>query len=571
MFIVIFQDELFFLDEKYIDDELSQKIIQHIPNIKNIVHILNKSEDYVSYIKKINDNFEDIFKAISPLKSLKGIFKADSFLVSQKDDIKEFVKIHAELINKQEAKRKFFISFFKMFKQYYSLYSEYNNLDGLCELLTMLLLESNKFQKRENVSKLKTDTIIKIRDLLKQKIDYKEISGKDIIKVLIKIKDVFNDEYIFDFKYKTSILNYFIEKFKENDQEIIKEYKVNKISELFRNPDIKKNILLITLKNEAFDTNNDLIDLLPDELNNDELDIITNLLKNIIEKSKSDEINDENTFFSGIFKRVDLFHILQKIKANDVKILNLIVGFVNKNDEKLYEEITNYLNDKYFKINVFFVDINHIQTCIPIYIFQKMKNENGFIEVLLKNLSNYIIDEDTIFSFYKNHNFLLLEEIYANNYFLFDYQQKTIEFINKSIERRAEYSYNNIMKIVNNFNNNMYDKVKNILTEEQYLDLKSFYNDKISSDISYIESLEKIHEFLFKLYPLKAERDICKLQDYIDKLKMGKINEKEKYKNEINNLRNKYQEKRDKYIKYSFSKVFMNFFYLLENEDKNQN
>ena len=270
MFINMFKGELFFLDDNFLKDEIIQKIFKYASKIENIIPILEKSENYVSYLKKINNNFENIFQAIAPLKSLKGVFKVD-FEVSQKDNIDDFAKLHNELLKKQENKNKFIISFSPILKKYFNLYDCYNNLGGLCVLLSMTLIESKKFKNNKNIEDLKNKAISKIKDLLKQGINYKDKTPKEIVKVLLVIKDVFDDEKNFNFEFKKFILNYFIEKCKDNDEEAIKEYKDKKIFELFRNKDIHKNILLILLKNQEFDLNNDFMSLLPDELNNEEI------------------------------------------------------------------------------------------------------------------------------------------------------------------------------------------------------------------------------------------------------------------------------------------------------------
>ena len=48
MFLDMFKEELIFLDNQYIDDEIFQKILNKVPEIENIIPILNKSENYVS-------------------------------------------------------------------------------------------------------------------------------------------------------------------------------------------------------------------------------------------------------------------------------------------------------------------------------------------------------------------------------------------------------------------------------------------------------------------------------------------------------------------------------------------
>ena len=167
-----------------------------MPKIDNILTILNKSEKYSSYIKRIDQNFEVIFNAIKHLKSLNGIFKINCE-VSQKDNIDELILYHDSLISKQSKKGKYFISFLPILNKYYDLYKEYNNLEGLAELLTMIILESKKFPKFKGIQNLKSEIIPSIRDLLKSKIDYKEINGKIVVKILLEFKEIFSDKNIF--------------------------------------------------------------------------------------------------------------------------------------------------------------------------------------------------------------------------------------------------------------------------------------------------------------------------------------------------------------------------------------
>ena len=103
----------------------------------------------------------------------------------------------------------------------------------------------------------------------------------------------------------------------------------------------KNNLLLILLKNEEFDIENNFLDLLPDELNDEELDMISELVNKTIGKSDQFEIS----FDLELFKRKDFIYFLKKIKLNKInhlKILNIIIGYVNENDnEEKYENIEN--------------------------------------------------------------------------------------------------------------------------------------------------------------------------------------------------------------------------------------
>ena len=93
MFINIFKKQLIFLDEKYIDDDVCQKIIKHIPEIENIKTILKKCENLVSFIKRINDSFDEIYKAISALGKLKEYSK--SKILKDLKLVKMMIYLHA--------------------------------------------------------------------------------------------------------------------------------------------------------------------------------------------------------------------------------------------------------------------------------------------------------------------------------------------------------------------------------------------------------------------------------------------------------------------------------------------
>ena len=125
------------------------------------------------------------------------------------------------------------------------------------------------------------------------------------------------------------------------------------------------------------------------------------------------------------------------------------------------------------------------------------------------------------------------------------------------------------------FYDNFYDKEKNIIKEDiltlgQRNDLIWFFNKNISSIIIVIESLEKLYVFLNKLFFTDAENDILTIRNIIDLLKKGKINEKEKYKEEIEELKNKYKKKEDKYKLYSYSNIFCSVHFDQKKENGNK-
>ena len=142
----------------------------------------------------------------------------------------------------------------------------------------------------------------------------------------------------------------------------------------------------------------------------------------------------------------------------------------------------------------------------------------------------------------------MLEDLIKNNYFLYDYKEHTLSLINQIIENRNEYTYNEVMKVVDNFNNQYYNNIKNsLIDKDQEIILKDFYFNKISSDKGYIDSLKDMKDFLTNCYPITAGKDRLNISEYIEKLEKGKINVKEKYKEQINELINKYSNNINKY------------------------
>ena len=75
----------------------------------------------------------------------------------------------------------------------------------------MIEFESELFPRIRKIQDLKRDIASKIRDLLKKKMKNSQIQGKEIIKVLVKLKNVFHDENIFKLPFKEYIAKYFIE------------------------------------------------------------------------------------------------------------------------------------------------------------------------------------------------------------------------------------------------------------------------------------------------------------------------------------------------------------------------
>ena len=233
----------------------------------------------------------------------------------------------------------------------------------------MLNLEINLFPNISKILKLKNEILIIAKDLLKEKIIKKDIEGNKVIFVLNKLKSDLSNSETFNIEYKKMIIKYFIEKCKDNDYETLKNYKYNKIYELFMNSSKEHNLLFNVIEDEEFDINQNFIRILPDELNEKELDIIAELINKIIEKTNPIEIEQnvakDYSLFNFIYKNKDFFLIfLGKIKfyqENQLKILSLIIGVINNNEKKegkLYEKIFEYLDNNFFNNNIFIVEVN---------------------------------------------------------------------------------------------------------------------------------------------------------------------------------------------------------------------
>ena len=588
LFLDLFKGELSFLDEEYLDYEISHKIIQNTPAIQDIILVLKKSKDYISYLTKIKDNIDPIYKAIESLKSLKGIFQAD-FEVSQGDNIDEFVKIHKELLEIQKEKKKYFIGFIPIIKRYFTLFNENKNLVGLCELLTMLIIEEKNFPPIKNIKQLKTEIITKIRQLLESKIGSKDINGKNFVTILSKLREIFNDGNIFNKEFKLKIFKYFIKKCKEKESEIIELYRNNKIYELFITQNNKIDICMI-LESENFDYKDNFMALLPDKLNKNELDKIFNLIEKISKQNHKDE-NENDCFeeinyihYTQLFNKTkDYLHFLEKIKLkkeNYLIIMTFIIGLINKNDNKLHKDIVDYLDKKFFKQDIFFLQTTNInnnennnEKSIPIFVFEKLNDKlikENFKKLLLNKLASYVIDEKTVFNEKKNNKFLLLEELYTkidengNNFFAYDYKDKTLSFIKEVIEKREECSYENIMKVFNNYKKKYYNKVEGLINEDQRSDLYIFTNvgvESVTAIKKFIKIFQDIYECLNKLFPNTAKDDINDIYNSIIKLKESK--KKDIKIDKLNNIKNKYHEHcllSGTYYQYYTSFLFMSFY-----------
>ena len=372
------------------------------------------------------------------------------------------------------------------------------------------------------------------------------------------------------------IIKYLIEKCKNNDYDTIKNYQENKLYELFINPEMEQNLLIIALINEEFDVKRNFIGLLPDKLNKEEIGIISHLIYKIIEKINPNEIveyqADNNEFFYYIYKHIEIFfNLLEKIKLNkenNFKILNLIIGVINNNNEKkeeqLYKKIVEDLDNYFFQNNIFFIEINGNYFGIPLYIVKNLKIDNDFDKYMMNKVSNYVIDENAILEGIINNKYLLLNELYNKKLFNYKYKEKTLSVLSTIIGNRDEYPYKKFKRI--------YENIKGfteILPEKEKNDLKDFYNVKMSSYENELKSLENILLLLKKLYPSKEMINIQNITELKNKLEVNKITELDSFKEEINSFKNKYKEKIDKYLLYLNSYLFLELIYKEENQNEN--
>ena len=197
--------------------------------------------------------------------------------------------------------------------------------------------------------------------------------------------------------------------FEDDDKEAINEYKNRKIIwNLFRN-DKKNEDFLIILKNYKFYKTNDFINLFPDELNESEIDTILSLISKIIEDEKDYNAEDfeNDIFYVKMFsKNTIITHLIKdykKYKIDISKIINIIIVFINKikHNNKDLEEIIAFIDKEYLQKDIFIFENEN--DMVPIFFLKKTKNNETFQSSFLKKLSEYIIDEKTIFSEEKNN------------------------------------------------------------------------------------------------------------------------------------------------------------------------
>ena len=69
---------------------------------------------------------------------------------------------------------------------------------------------------------------------------------------------------------------------------------------------------------------------------------------------------------------------------------------------------------------------NHKKVLIPIFILQKIKSNSNLQKNFINQLSNYVIDKKALLDGDENIKFILLNEMYKNNYFDYKYKKRQI-------------------------------------------------------------------------------------------------------------------------------------------------
>ena len=103
--------------------------------------------------------------------------------------------------------------------------------------------------------------------------------------------------------------------------------------------------------------NDNFIDLLPDNLNDEELNIISSLINKIIEKNEENSEDIKKKFCSKFFEKKYSMNLLEKIEINNknyLQILTLIISYLNINTDKSYEKIVKYIDNNFSKKNLIF-------------------------------------------------------------------------------------------------------------------------------------------------------------------------------------------------------------------------
>ena len=547
LFNIFKQEKLNFISDEILDDKIKEIFINHSPNIESILSILKKNENYISYLKTIENNFDKIYDAIAPLKSLKGLFDIN-FKVSLEDDYNELIKLHNNILEKEKQKNKYIINFIPIIKKYFQLYTQnYHNLKGLCSLEIMTYEELNIFKNISKIKEIYKKIIEKIKELLIENIKKNNLKGIDAIYIISKLKHHFKDE-AFNVENKKFLLLFIINKFKENDENMIKDYKKNEIWKLFfDNNEKENNIYLDILKKQDYNGNDKFIELFPEEIDQKQEEVILDIIKKIINKENDIDVENKDSyyyFFKIFFKKKNMFSNFMNFfedKMESSKNINILISFFNKNIQNADKNnIKIFINsiDRLLQKDIYF--FKDVELMIPIYILERTTSIKSFQKLFLKKLSNFIINENDIYSDDKKNKFLLLEQIIDKNLFLYEYKEKTDCFIKNLIKNRYNEKHKNLIKIYNNKVNkkNYYDKIIKILDEDQKNNLNRFLME-IGNNENYIKSFENIEDYLSAFFPSKKD-EILKIKLQIEKLKNGPINLKDE-KEDFSEIIKKYK------------------------------
>ena len=315
MVIDIFKREsTTFIQEDILDKEIIQKLINNSRNIEDIINVLKNCNNYITYLENIHNNLDKIYEAINSSEALIDL-KEDikKFTIgcdiSQLDDIDKFVELHNSIFKKQKEKRKFFIFFNKIIEKYFNLYKKYNNLSGICSLEIMINEEIRNFPNMESLKKLDKKLINEIKRIFFEKLEKRSIlNNEEIISTLFKLNHHYNDK-TFNIEEKKKIMKFFIEKCKNNDNDILKKYKEKGIYNLF-SEEYEINTLITLLAKENFNINNDFLALLPQEIMDEKkYDILSQSILKAMENNRRESdfntIEEPKLIYAGIFNRKD--------------------------------------------------------------------------------------------------------------------------------------------------------------------------------------------------------------------------------------------------------------------------
>ena len=209
---------------------------------------------------------------------------------------------------------------------------------------------------------------------------------------------------------------------------------------------------------------------------------------------------------------------------------------------------------------------NHKKVLIPIFILQKIKSNSNLQKNFINQLSNYVIDKKALLDGDKNIKFILLNEMYKNNYFDYEYKKKTNSFIFYINQNKKNCSLDEFYKI--------YDNIKNlnenqIISKDQCCELNQFKLNEITELENDIKKLNNIILFLKKLE--SNDSNINKIENLVESLerniKYYLDNYYKKDKTEIKDFIDDY-EYINQFLPYLDSQIFLN---IISSKEKNNN